>query len=124
MTILPNSHGFNFPLKDFGSEELPSKSKIIPAALEFVKQIKVSWTKTKLFPHEVHTYTNRQGDDFWMARVSYHTDVTFEQFRKGIFENHTENEIKYIPLLDSARSHDDEPEVIPEAHGEGWKGKY
>lgn len=123
MPILPNSHQFNFPLKEFNSDKLPPQSQVIPAALEFVKQIKVNWTKTKVYPHDVHTYTNRQENDFWMARVSYHKDVTFEQFRKGILENHTVNEIQYIPLLDSVRTHEDEPAVIPASHPEGWKGK-
>lgn len=124
MHIQPNSHGFNFPLKEFDASQLPPQSQVIPAALEFVKQIKVNWNKTKVYPSDVHTYTNRQDSDFWMARVSYHRDVTFEQFREGILENHTKNEVEYIPLLNSFRTHEDEPDVIPQDHEEGWKGMF
>ncbi|CDO53990.1 hypothetical protein DV495_001428 [Geotrichum candidum] len=121
MTILRNTHGFDFPLKDFSAAELPPKAQIIAAAHEFVTQIKIDWTKTKVYPHDVHTYTTRQGNDFWMSRISYHTDVTFDQFKSAILEDHTRNEVKYIPLLDSARDHEDEPDVIPEDHPDGWK---
>lgn len=113
---------YNFSLEPVADKDLPSKSQVVPSALEFAKQIKVSWTKTKVYPSDVHTYTNRQKNDFWMARVSYHRDVTFEQFKEGILENHTVNEVKYIPLLDSFRTHEDDPQQIPQDHAEGWKG--
>lgn len=150
--------------KDFTAADLPTQQQAVQAALEFVKQVKIRWNKSKQYHEQgqvVHTYNTRNGNDFWMARVSHHpafkaggdqggaaaakqqhhglrgnnnhsnkgshvvsdTDITFDVFRQYVLEDHTENELKYIPLLDSYRTHKDEPSVIPEDTAEGWKGE-
>ncbi|KAA8914920.1 hypothetical protein TRICI_002803 [Trichomonascus ciferrii] len=95
---------FTFELKEYKEEEVPSGEVAAQTALEFTSKIQTEWTKGKDYPKDgctVKTYNTRLGGDFWMARVSRHGDVGFDAFKKGIFENHTENEVEYIPLLDS-----------------------
>lgn len=131
--------------KDLTAADLPSQQAAVQAALELVKQVKIQWTKSKQYHDQgqvVHTYNTRRANDFWMARVSHHPafkgsshrgkghhhhvlnddDITFDVFKKYVLENHTQNELQYIPLLDAYRSHTDEPDIIPPDSPEGWQG--
>lgn len=130
---------------DYTRENLPPSTYAVQSAIDFVKQVKINWTKGRMFQERgqvVHTFNTRVGSDFWMARVSHHpafkdakhnknaksTDIlddskiTFDVFKRFILEKHTENEVKYIPLLESFRTHEDEPSLIPEDSEDGWKG--
>lgn len=134
------SHGI-----EYNREDLPSSTYAIQSAIDFVKQVKINWTKGQMFQEKgqvVHTYNTRVDHDFWMARVSHHPafndtkqnnnvksngllddrKITFDVFKRYILENHTANEVKYIPLLESFRTHEDEPSLIPKDSEDGWKG--
>lgn len=108
-----------FRLKAYTQEDVPTTSEAAKAALELAEDIRKSWSKGKLykFPEaDVQTYNKRIEGDFWMSRVSRHKDIDYDTFRKWIFENHTENEVKYIPLLDSFKLLEDPVEGHP-----GWR---
>lgn len=112
---------FEFNLKKHSKEELPTAIEAGNSAIEFATEIKNSWTKGKTYYKEngveVNTFnTKSKSGDFWMARVSNHSDVSFEKFKKYILENHTENEVEYIPLLDSFRETDELENL------ENWRG--
>lgn len=95
---------FPFKLKAHADSEVPNWKEAAQAALDFASPIQTTWKKGKYYDHiKVQTYNTRIDGDFWMCRVSKHSDVPFEWFEKGILANHTENEVKYIPLLDSYR---------------------
>lgn len=117
---------------EYDAGKLPGAQETIQAAIELVNEIKPKWSKGKTF-HErgevVKTFNTRKGGDFWMARLSNHpTDtkdsVSFEEFKKYILFDHAEYEVKYIPLLESCRSHKDEPDVIPKKDDQGWEGEF
>lgn len=121
---------------EYDPKTLPDAQAIAQAAAELVNEIRSSWSKGKTFHEQgqvVHTFNTRKGADFWMARVSSHsptdstpavaeTGITFEVFKEYILRNHTKNEVEYIPLLESFRTHSDEPDVIPEAFKD-WEGE-
>jgi hypothetical protein len=93
---------FLFRLKEHTENDVPDSSLAVKSALEFVNSIHSKWTKGKFYSHGgVQTYHSRINGDFWMARASKHTDVSFDSFKRGLLENHTDNEVKYIPLLES-----------------------
>lgn len=95
-----------FRQKDFNAADLPSPETVIPQALDFMTRVTTEWKEGKTYKTDagpVRTFHNKNGNDYWMARYSAHTDVTYEEFRSGIFENHTKNELGYIELLDSYR---------------------
>lgn len=129
---MPGSVHFSFKT-EFDIDTLPATHTVVQAATEFLKEIKIEWPKGKQFAKEgmvVHTFNCRKGDDFWMARISHHRPpgvigdekgIAFEVFKKYILENHIQNEMHYNPLLESYRTHEDEPKVIPKNVNE-WKG--
>lgn len=95
---------FEYKLSEYKEEDIPSTEIAVSKALELAKTIQTDWTKGKQYQKGneiIDTFTTDINGDFWMARVSKHKDVSFESFRKGIYENHTEQEVEYIPLLDS-----------------------
>ncbi|ANB15563.1 hypothetical protein AWJ20_3191 [Sugiyamaella lignohabitans] len=105
---------FSFELREFSEAELPNSTVAVQTALNFMSQVKSAWTKGKFYSDgQVQTYHHTASNgDFWMARESNHKDVSFEEFRSAILLNHTENEVKYIPLLDSFKRL--EPVTSPE----------
>ncbi|CAN6646098.1 hypothetical protein TRVA0_021S01640 [Trichomonascus vanleenenianus] len=110
---------FQFRLKNIAEAALPTVSEAAASALKLKDEIFTSWTKGKKHTprgQAVDTYHTRIEGDFWMARYSKHKDVSFDQFKRGIFDNHTENEVKYIPLLHSFKELK-APESDP-----GWRG--
>lgn len=94
---------FKYTLREHKDTDVPLPSEAVDSALQFMNTMG-TWKKGKTYTPQgqtVETFHQRIDGDFWMARVSRHKDVTFEQFKEGILENHTEKEVQYIPLLDS-----------------------
>ncbi|GAA5938546.1 SRPBCC family protein [Sporobolomyces koalae] len=56
----------------------------------------------------------------WHVRVSEHTDVTYDQFRAGLFENHSLNEKEYIEDCQKA----EQIQVIKQGEMEVWRMLY
>lgn len=118
---------------EYDAQSLPSAQEAIQAASEFIKDVKIQWTKGKQYQAKgqvVHTYNTRKGIDFWMSRVSHHPsssklandqDITFEVFQKYLLYDHTTNEREYVELLESFRTNESDSR-IPASTAEGWKG--
>lgn len=70
-----------------------------------------STAKVQLLTHTIRAedqeldYPGRRQDEFWVCRRSVHLDAPVEgtaswnEFRRGLRENHSENEMEYTPSL-------------------------
>ncbi|KAK9456855.1 hypothetical protein V1511DRAFT_515505 [Dipodascopsis uninucleata] len=105
---------YKFSLRSHRAEDLPSSDDIIQSARIIVDNVTNSWTRSRYFSeNKVTTYKTLLNGETWFARVSEHSE-SYDMFRKGIFENHSINELSYIPLLKDIRFVDGAPS--------GWQG--
>ncbi|BFZ62112.1 hypothetical protein YB2330_003191 [Saitoella coloradoensis] len=56
---------------------------------------------TEATPVLVEGYKKKYAGLWWYARQSIHTDITFDEFKSTLFEDHAENEASYIPTITS-----------------------
>jgi hypothetical protein len=93
-----------FKLRQYKDSDIPHSESVSKQALDFAQSAKSSWTNGKQYTKNnsiIQTYKTSLNDDYWVARCSEHSDVPFDVFKKGILENHTENESKYIHMVES-----------------------
>jgi hypothetical protein len=108
-----------FRQHEYSVDEVPPADRVMASAVDFMSRIRKEWKegkthKTSVGP--VRTFHTKDGRDFWMARYSTHSDVTYEEFRQSIFENHTKNELEYIELLSDYRPVEAPESVAPWQH--------
>lgn len=89
-----------YELKEYSQNELPESDAAIQKGLEFALSIESSWPKSKEIDG-TQTYLEWIDNQFWAARVSYHDDITYEEFKNTVLHNHTENEAEYIGMVDN-----------------------
>jgi hypothetical protein len=73
---------------------------IVTEARSLIEQTR-QWTPGKVYFGKVQTLRRPSPSSDWFARRSLHEDITYNEFRSGIFLNHTINEQKYIDELES-----------------------
>ena len=78
------------PINDFIKEQVQNGKEILNTVFH--------WNRTrKADKYGVESRSSLLNNrNKWHARISYHNDVTYEQFKNGLFSDHTEQESKYI----------------------------
>lgn len=94
---------FEFALRNYSSEDLPTNEAVIAAARNLVEQVRTSWPEGKEYTgkYNVKTFKDHRDGRLWVARLSQHPDLSFELFKKGLLEQHAESDLHYIPMLDN-----------------------
>lgn len=90
-----------YKLRGYSPDEVPLKEEALRRGLEFSDKIEKTWKEGPVYYNIIQTYTTWQGKDFWAARVSYNPDLSYEDMKATVLENHTAHEAQYIDLIHS-----------------------
>lgn len=96
---------FKFELRNHSETEIPSNEVILEASRNLVEDVLSEWPKYGVYnKYKVQTYKKYLDGVLWVARCSKHSDLSYEFFKKGLFDDHAECDLNYIPMLDSYKT--------------------